>query len=528
MTRTSLTRRQVLLAGAAGGLVASEQLNYAAIARAARVPKASHGAFAHGVAAGYPHPTSTTLWTRVTELTHRATVELEVARDRHFRHVVHRSHELVDPSRDYTVHARVGRLRPDHEYFYRFATKSTHSRVGRFKTLPPPHSKQPLKIGFFSCQSYEAGYYTAHAALAREEDLDLVLCLGDYIYEHHYYEGPASRVDTTGANKDGDVQTLAEYREKYRFYQTDPNLQRLHANHAFVAIWDDHEVEDNYAGRGPDSKPTPPGFENNGVTPRRVPFAERRQNGYDAFFEAMPRIRLRGSRRNRTYGTIRLNGLADLFITDQRQYRSPQACDDKTLAPCAEENDPKRTMLGAAQKKWFKRAVTGSDARWKLWASEVMIMSLDAGLGQHANPDQWDGYAAERKEIFETFRHKRVKNLVGLTGDIHTFAAGNITTNGNITGKPVGTELVGGSVTSFGLPEETGISAEALEGLRKASDKHILYADFERRGYCVVHVHPKELTAQFKSPDTIAAPTSPVRTIGRFRVKSGVPKLEVL
>jgi alkaline phosphatase D len=295
-----------------------------------------------------------------------------------------------------------------------------------------------------------------------------------------------------------------------------------------VAIWDDHEVEDNYAGKGPDSAPTPPGYENNGVTPRRVPFAKRRQNGYDAFFEAMPRIRLTGRQRNRTYGTIRLNGLADLFITDQRQYRSPQACDDKTLAPCAEENDPKRTMLGAAQKKWFKRAVTGSDAKWKLWASEVMIMSLDSAVGKHANPDQWDGYAAERKELFETFRRKHVKNLVGLTGDIHTFAAGNITTNGNITGKPVGTELVGGSITSFGLPEETGIPAAALDGLRKAADKHILYADFVRRGYCVVQVKPKELTAQFKSPDSIITPTSPIRTIGRFRVKSGVPKLEVL
>ena len=153
MATTPLTRRQVLLASAAGGLVLSDQLNYAAIARAKRAPKAAHGVFAHGVASGYPHPTSTTLWTRVTELSHRATVELEVARDRNFRHVVHRAQELVDPARDYTVHAPVGGLRPDHEYFYRFATKTTASRLGRFKTLPPPHSKQPLRIGFFSCQS---------------------------------------------------------------------------------------------------------------------------------------------------------------------------------------------------------------------------------------------------------------------------------------------------------------------------------------------------------------------------------------
>jgi alkaline phosphatase D len=527
MPSTSLTRRQVLVAGAAGGLVVADQLNYAAIARAKRVPKAADGAFAHGVASGYPHPRSIVLWTRVTELDHKATVELEVARDHGFRHVVHRGQALVDPARDYTVHEQVGGLKADHEYFYRFATKRSHSRIGRFKTLPPPHSHQPLKIGFYSCQSYEAGYYTALAGLAKE-DVDLVLCLGDYIYEHPYYEGPPERKDSTGPNKDGDVQTLAEYREKYRFYQLDPNLQAMHANHAFVAIWDDHEVEDNYAGKGPDSAAPDPRFENNGTYPRRVPFATRRQAGYDAFFEAMPRIRLKGSKRNRTYGTIHLNGLADLIVTDQRQYRDPQACGDKLIAPCADENDPKRTMLGSKQKAWFKRAVTDSRATWKLWASEVMIMGFETGIGLPVNPDQWDGYAGERTQLLEAFRRKHVKNLVGLTGDIHTFFAGNITTNGNVTGKAVGTELVGGSVTSLGLPEETGVSGDALKGIAKASDKHIKFADFERRGYCVVHLSKKELTAKYRSPVSTAVAHSPVKTIARFRVASGVPKLDVV
>jgi alkaline phosphatase D len=121
-----------------------------------------------------------------------------------------------------------------------------------------------------------------------------------------------------------------------------------------------------------------------------------------------------------------------------------------------------------------------------------------------------------------------VKNLVGLTGDIHTFFAGNITTNGNVTGKADGTELVGGSVTSLGLPEETGVSGDALKGIAKASDKHIKFADFERRGYCVVHLSKKELTAKYRSPVSTAVAHSPVETIARFRVASGVPKLDVV
>jgi len=110
---------------------------------------------------------------------------------------------------------------------------------------------------------------------AQEKDLDLVLCLGDYMYEHHYYDGPTGRVDKTGANHDGDVQTLAEYRQKYRFYQSDKNLQNMHASHPFVVIWDDHEVEDNYAGTHPDSASTDPAhFENNNSYARRLPFSQ--------------------------------------------------------------------------------------------------------------------------------------------------------------------------------------------------------------------------------------------------------------
>ena len=150
-----------------------------------------------------------------------------------------------------------------------------------------------------SCQSYTAGYYNAHAALAKEKDLDLIVCLGDYIYERHYYDGPADRVDTTGVNGDGNVQTLDEYRAKYRLGQSDKNLQAMHAAVPFVSVWDDHEVEDNYAGDQQDSAEPDPALENNG-DPRRVPFGERRTNGYKAFFEAMPRMQPRATRTRST------------------------------------------------------------------------------------------------------------------------------------------------------------------------------------------------------------------------------------
>jgi alkaline phosphatase D len=505
----------------------SSPLNYAAIARGRRLPRTHDGRFLHGVSAGQPTPGGIELWTRVSDVDRSALLTLEVAKDPGFHRVVRREVVVAPRRHDNTVHARIGGLNASEQYFYRFHTHSHDSPVGRFRTLPPPGSKQPIRIGFFSCQDYEAGYYTSHHFLAQEPDLDLVLCLGDYIYEHHYYPGPAARADTTGANHDGDVQTLDEYRSKYRLYQTDPNLQTLHQTYPFVSVWDDHEVEDNYADGHPDSASTnPTTTENNNTYPRRVPFAQREANGYRAFFEAMPRFHFPAFN-NVIYGSIPLGGMAELFLTDQRQYRDPQPCNDKILAPCPDDETPGRTMLGARQKSWFKGAVPSSRAHWKLWGSEVMVMSLDTSLataatpGSHANPDQWDGYSAERKEILSQFLSKGVQNFVTLSGDIHTFFAGNLTTTGGSGGNPVGPEFVGGSVTSLGLPEATGIPSSTLQALRTAADPHILFADFDHRGYAVVSMDANQLIGELKSVSTTQAPTATPTTLARFRVANG-------
>ena len=305
----------------------------------------------------------------------------------------------------------------------------------------------------------------------------------------------------------------------------------MHAAYPFVSVWDDHEVEDNYADGQPDSASTNPAqFENNNTYPRRVSFAQRKANGYRAFFEAMPRFHFPASK-DVIYGSLRLGNMAELFITDQRQYRDPQPCNDKILAPCPDDETPGRTMLGSRQKAWFKSAVVGSPATWKLWASEVMVMSLDTSLatamapGNHANPDQWDGYSAERKEILGQFVSKHVKNLVALSGDIHTFFAGNLTTTGGNGGQPAGTELVGGSVTSLGLPEATGIPSSTLQALRQSADPHVKYADFDHRGYCVVSLDRNKLVGQFKSVNTTQSPTATPTTLATFQVNNGSPSL---
>src|SRR3954447_1469260 len=519
-------RRDFVLAGAAGAglaLVGPGPLNYAALARADKVPLAKGGKFAHGVACGMPTPNGATLWTRVSELSRSSRITLEIAKDKHFKHITTHGLVLADAGRDYTAHVRVTGHKPATEYFYRFDTKSKHSGVGRFRTLPAADSNETIKIGYFSCQSYEAGYYLAQAALAKEKDLDLVLMLGDYIYEHHYYDGPPDRADKTGANKDGDVQSLAEYREKYRFYQTDKHLQALHAAYPMVPMWDDHEVEDNYADGRPDSaSPDPDHMETNNTYARRVPFATRKKNAYKAFFEAMPMLAPKG---NRLYGSIRLGKLAELFITDERQYRDPQPCNDAQLQNCPDDMNPGRTFLGPTQKKWAKSAVPASKARWKLFASETMMMSLDASPGQHANQDQWDGYSAEREEILTTYYDKKLQNLVVLSGDLHNFVAGNLFTNGETSGKPIGVEMLAGSATSFGLPEELGLPSSALQSIAASADPHLVYTELDHRGYGVVTVTKNEVKGEFKAVSDAKSKSGTVSSLAKFTVESGKPEL---
>ena len=172
-----------------------------------------------------------------------------------------------------------------------------------------------------------------------------MVCLGDYIYEYSNNEGV--RLDRTGRNKDGDVQFLDEYRQKWALYKKDKSLQAMHAAHPFIAVWDDHEVEDNHADGNPSSAQSDPNKTNLQNYPRRVSYLQRKANGYKAFFEHNPRLRFKGDR-NRIYEDYRLGKLVDLILTDQRQYREQQPCNDAILAACADTEDP-RVFLGESR-----------------------------------------------------------------------------------------------------------------------------------------------------------------------------------
>jgi alkaline phosphatase D len=178
-------------------------------------------------------------------------------------------------------------------------------------------------------------------------------------------------------------------------------------------------------------------------------------------------------------------------------------------------------MLGAKQKAWFKQTLAGSPQTWKLWANEVMLMGLQTAPQIGVNNDQWDGYAAERRELLQFALANNVKNLVPLTGDIHNFFVGTATTDGSDTGTPVCGEFVGGSTNSHGLPEETGMNPDVIKALANALDHHISYIELLNRGYSVLEVTPSQVSCEFKKVQIQSRDGGQASSMAKFVLPSG-------
>jgi alkaline phosphatase D len=341
--------------------------------------------------------------------------------------------------------------------------------------------------------------------MALEPDLDLALSVGDYIYELTDDTGPPDRVDTIGPDGDGFAQTLDEYRAKYRLYQSDPNLQAMHAAHPFLAIWDNHELADDSPGHLHGK-------------PIRVPLATRKAHGKRAFFEALP-VEPAHLDAFHLYRSVRLGAHVELFLLDMHSY-----ADAPTTG----------TYLGARQLAWLLRGLSRSRATWKLIASTTVMMGTDISPGVPINLGQWDGYVAERRTIMEHVLRDGIGGVVSLSGDLHTFIAGQVTTTGRADGPPAAVDFTGGAITSQGLldvhppnPDREAIAA-SLEAQGRAVNPHMAFLDLLAKGYGLLEADADELRVTFRAVDDVLVPSSPVRDLARFRVRPDAPVIETL
>jgi alkaline phosphatase D len=473
--------------------------------------------FALGVASGDPLPDSVILWTRLVNdpladgggvPDQPLPVRWEVAADDGFEDVVASGDAVAEPALAHAVHVDASGLEPATWYWYRFSVGGVISPVGRTRTAPARgDDPRRLRFAFASCQDRQAGYWTAYDHLATE-DLDLVVHLGDYIYEGAP-DPAALRPAQTPAPTD-----LAGYRRRLGEYRADPALQAAHARAPWICTWDDHEVRNNYAADVPDQS------DEAGLTSHQ--FLERRAAAYRAYYEHMPvRVDPPDGPDLRLYRTLAWGGLARFYVLDGRQYRSDQACGaaGDVGVMCPEVEDDARTMLGPDQEAWLGRRLGESEATWNVLAQQTMVSPMAFPVGDTAagNLDQWDGYAAARRRLVDQLRD--VANPVVITGDIHASGVGIVNEDpDDPASAPLVPELVGTSISSE-VPVDLVSVFEAT--LRAAPA--IRYVEAKRRGYVLVSVSEDELRADFRYVSTTAGPQAGAETGATWVITAGDP-----
>jgi alkaline phosphatase D len=478
-------------------------------------PKFSGYPFTLGVASGSPWDTGVVLWTRLAPDplggggvgAEPVEVRWEIARDEGFKSIARKGTAIASADRAHAVHVEAANLDPGRDYYYRFMAGGEESPTGRTR-IPPSkgNGDERLRFAVASCQQYEQGWYGAYRHM-HADNPDLVVFLGDYIYESSWGR------DHVRKHASPEPYTLAEYRNRYAQYKSDEDLKRMHAAAPWIYTWDDHEVDNDYAGdRGEDLYPA---------------FLERRAAAYRACFEHQP-LRLAMlpiGPDMRLYERYRWGGLAEFSVLDDRQYRSHQVCpktnrggSNMVGASCAARRDASLTLLGAEQEKWLADGLAASGARWNVIAQQTLM--AQAGYGKDEArywTDGWDGYPAARARLLGAVAESKVRNPVVVSGDVHATFVSDLRVDFDLPDTPVvASEFCGTSITSQG-PDSKRI-AQMLE-----RNAHIHFANGSKRGYLLMDVSPQRMETQLRAMETVKRRDANIETLASWVVEDGTP-----
>jgi alkaline phosphatase D len=552
MSPTRIDRRSALKGLAAGTAALTVPRVFDPAAAAAPAAK---GIFGYGDASGDPTGTSVVLWTRATPPNRRGEpvaapgsglgkpleVRWEVARDEDFRHVVAKGKVRTSADSDHTVKVDVRGLKPYTRYHYRFESRGERSPVGHTRTAPDvPGEVHALRFALVSCSNYTGGYFTAYRAIAQRDDLDLVLHVGDYIYEYgngadRY--GPDALVGVRDGTPDTETIDLEGYRLRHALHKADPDAQAAHRALPWITIFDDHEVANNAWANGAENHQADEGA-----------YAARRAQAMQAYLEWMP-FRMPDQsvphQGTRFFKRFTFGALGDLSILETRQNRSQQVtvpgvpfdgfvpigvnpAIDGALA------SPLRHLPEPEQMTWLKDGVAQQGKPWHLLGNQVMIAPVlypGAALGApgltFVNADQWDGYAADRASLLGHLAAQpdSAGDVVVLTGDIHASFSCEIplsATPGSATYDSAAVEFVCPSVTSDGFyevlggtPQLAGLPPEIVVGATRQAigaaqqlNPWLKYIDGVSHGFVVIDVTPERVQADYHHTPvpTTAAP----------------------
>lgn len=522
MDRHHFSRRELLRnASILAAVGIATQLSAAASAAGRVTRRGKFGAypFPLGVASGDPVNDGFVLWTRIAPAPfdplaftdESVEVGWEVARDQQFRSIAAQGVEIARRALGHSVHAEARGLEPGRPYWYRFSLRGgDFSPVGRAWTAPPVHSTPPVfRIAQASCQHFEQGYFNAYDIMAADAP-DLVLHLGDYIYESSWgkqvrrHDGP-------------EPLSLDEYRARHALYKMDESLQAAHAMCPWLFTWDDHEVDNDYANDSAED-----------FVPRDQ-FLARRAAAYQSYFEHMP-LRFTAVPRAaemRLYQRSQFGSLIELSIMDSRQYRSDQACGTAErgggqVVPntCQDLADPARTMLGVDQERWLTGGFRRSGATWNVIGSAQTFSRLKQSNRDGVESswtDDWNGYPQARQRILSAMEAAKLANPVILGGDIHSYWVHDVMSDyADPAAKVLGTEIVGTSITSSGPDFET--FSKMLP-----ANPHVKFFDSRRRGYVLNTVTPGSWRTDFRVSEDVTTRRSAGSTLASFAIEAGRP-----
>jgi len=516
--RLQFSRRQFLKIGSQlGAALALGGLSSFLHGATRQIPTLPSDPFTLGVASGDPTADSIVLWTRLArDVLAQAglandTLDLrwEISADPDFRRVLRTGGIAASPILGHSAHAEVRGLDPDCVYFYRWHAGNVTSPLGRTKTAPAANAdNQELNFAFASCQQYEHGFFTAYQHMA-DEQLDLIVHLGDYIYERSWGD------NLVRAHEGAEIITLEDYRARYTTYRSDADLRAAHASAPWVVTWDDHEVDNNYAADIAEDDQRP------------EQLLMRRAAAYQAFYEFMP-IRLPVGRQGPDmpiHRRLRFGNLMEMSVLDTRQYRSNQACGDGRKTSCAEHQDTARTLLGEAQRDWLYSSLATADATWNVLAQQIMMASLRSigDNGEELWPmDIWDGYHYDRQGLLNHMHEVQTPNPVVLTGDIHSNWAADLKLDfDNPTSAIVGSELVGTSITSGGDGQDTTQYGTDL----LSNNPHVKFYNAQR-GYVRATLTPELWRSEFKVLPFVTTPGAGISVRKTFIIEAGKPGVQ--
>ncbi len=516
--------------------------------------------FLHGVASGDPTDSDLIIWTRITPKNEGDfVVSWEVATDADFKTIITNGETTTNTDRDYTVKVDAIGLESSQQYFYRFKCGKKYSEIGKAKTLAVGSVEQ-VKLAILSCSNFPAGHFNVYKLAAEIGDLDAVLHLGDYIYEYRNGTYASENAKSLGreSKPNNELFNLADYRTRYAQYKEDPSLKLLHANVAFINVWDDHEISDNTWLEGAKSH-----------VDDKENFNARKEAALQAYFEWLPLRPANPGNNNEIYRSFKFGDLVDLHMLDTRvigrdkqlDYQNYLNWNTKVIDKerlYVDLHDSNRSMLGSEQLHWLQNTLVSSTSKWQVLGQQVLmgktylpepissgqlsiseyielnnLASLNQRINQNDinitasehlavsenkerltenviaqltmpeipfNLDAWDGYPYERELIYSTAKANDI-NLVVLAGDTHNAWANDLVDE---QGDVIGVEFATSSVSSPGL------EVDVVEGEENFTEETLVnmvddlkYLNIKDRGFTVVTFTEEQVKSDWHYVDTI-------------------------